>query len=1100
MNDRQQLEVTIAALEAQRSLVGDAVTDAALAPMRVRLAGLVEHEQSLRQVTVLFMDVVGSTALSRQLDAEAIHAVIDGALRRLAAIVDDNQGRVLQYAGDSLLAVFGASQAREDDPERAVRCALSIVREAQQIGAEVRASTHEGDFNVRVGIHTGSVMLGGGVDEVSTIRGITVNIAARMEQTAPAGGVRISHEAQRHVRGKFDLTDEPPITVKGFSEPMRSHLVLRERPRGVAMVGRGIDGVVTPMVGRDAELKTLTESFETVRDDGKLMLVTVSGDPGLGKTRLMIEFERWLERDRAAAVRIHGRAQPYSNSVPYGLLRDLLTLHFEILDSDSQELAQAKLTRGFAPHFGEGAAEQAAAVGRLIGLNYSANAQITAIEGEGRAVRDSAFQAMAQYLRRLNEGGSMPVVLLLDDLHWADDGSLDFIQHIARACQDAPVLILGLTRPALFDRRPLWSSGRDDHRRLDLSPLSRRGSRELADALLARMHTVPAALRDLVTGSADGNPYFVEELVSMLIDDGVIVADEERWRVLPDRLLQVRVPSTLAGVLQARLDALPPQELAALRHASVIGHVFWDEALQHFAPVAPQILDGLMRRDLACGREASTFEGTHEYTFKHHLLHQATYDTVLKRDKREQHRLTAQWLVSRSGERASEYSGMIADHFEKAGEVDLAVTYLRRAAADARRAFAIGSALAFFDRALALMPDSADRFDTLLQRSLATFATGDEAAQDSNVAALEQLAERLDDDGRRAVAASYRTGYATRRNDLAVAEASAALALTFAESSGNRPAAIRAHNQLGYALAEAGEFARAQQHADQGLSLARASENWSGEASALNLVGYIAQELGRYAAARRHRRAAISVVQSRDDRVWENWLLGQLARNELEIGHYAFATKQLLAAREEFRATGARDYLPMNASDLAYAAFLRGDFQEALDWVAQAGTLDSENANLWHQAKLLMVSGDAHASLGALTKAQSCYEQSSSNLRASNMLVAALDPEGGLARLALARGDLVQAKTHLSTAIARIDAGWRTGLAVSPLRIMLTCHEVLAAARDARATEFLVMAHAMLQERADLLDGDDREAYLGGVAANRAIAEAWATHRRCTRD
>ena len=193
MNERQQLEVAIAALEAQRRLVGDVATDAALSPMRVRLAGFVEHEQSLRQVTVLFMDVVGSTALSRQLDAEEIHEIIDGALRRLTAIVEHNQGRVLQYAGDSLLAVFGASQAREDDPERAVRCALSIVREAQQIGAEVRASTHQGDFNVRVGIHTGSVLLGGGVDEASTIRGITVNIAARMEQTAPVGGVRISH-------------------------------------------------------------------------------------------------------------------------------------------------------------------------------------------------------------------------------------------------------------------------------------------------------------------------------------------------------------------------------------------------------------------------------------------------------------------------------------------------------------------------------------------------------------------------------------------------------------------------------------------------------------------------------------------------------------------------------------------------------------------------------------------------------------------------------------------------------------------------------------------------------------------------------------------
>ena len=679
MNDRQQLEAAIAALEAQRDLVGDAVTNAALAPMRERLAGIQEHEQTLRQVTVLFMDVVGSTALSRQLDPEDVHTIIDGALHRLTAIVNDHQGRVLQYAGDSLLAVFGAREAREDDPERAVRCGLAIVREAQQIGAEARAASRDGDFDVRVGIHTGSVLLGGGVDHASTIRGIAVNIAARMEQTAPVGGVRISHETQHHVRGKFDLTDEPPIAVKGFAEPMRSHLVLRATPRSFGTVGRGIEGVATPMVGREAELAKLTEAYETARDESSLMLVTVSADPGLGKTRLMVEFEYWIARNHAAAVRLHGRSQPYSNSVPYGLLRDLLAWHFEILDSDSQAMAQTKLAQGLAVQFRESGAEQAALVGRLIGFDYSANANITGIEGDGRQIRDRAFRVMSQYLRLLNKDKGAPVVLLLDDLHWADDGSLDFINHISIACKDVPILLLCLTRPALFERRPLWCSGRDNHKRVDLAPLSRRSSRDLTEALLARLGTAPAALRDLVTSSAEGNPYFVEELIGMMMDDGVIVAEGERWHVNAERLLQVRVPSTLAGVLQARLDALPPQELATLQHASVIGHVFWDEALQRMAPVGSDVLEGLMRRDLARGRDTSTFEGTREYVFKHHLLHKVTYDSVLKRDKREQHRLTAEWLVARSGERASEYHGLIADHFERAGDTANAILYLRKA-------------------------------------------------------------------------------------------------------------------------------------------------------------------------------------------------------------------------------------------------------------------------------------------------------------------------------------------------------------------------------------------------------------------------------------
>jgi class 3 adenylate cyclase len=621
VNDRQQLEAAIAALEAQRKLVGDAVTDAALAPMRERLARIGEHEQSLRQVTVLFMDVVGSTALSRRLDPEDIHAIVDGALQRLTTIVDGHGGRVLQYAGDSLLAVFGADQVREDDPERAVRCGLAIVREARQIDAEVRRFPDDAGFDVRVGIHTGPVLLGGGVDDAGTIRGIAVNIAARMEQAAPAGGVRISHETQRHVRGRFELTDEPPIAVKGFAEPMRSHLVLRATPRSFASAARGIEGVATPMVGREAELRALTEACETALDERRLMLVTVSGDAGLGKTRLLAEFERWIERTHTGAVRLRGRAQPYSNSVPYGLLRDMLAWHFDMLDSDAQAVAQRKLAQGLAAGLGERGAEQAVAVGRLIGLDYSANAAIGGVEGDARQVRDQAFRVVAQYLRMLERDRGSPVVLLLDDLHWADDGSLDFIQHVANACRDTAVLLCCLTRPALYERRPLWCSGHDNQQRVELAPLSRRNSRDLAEALLARLDTTPAALRDLVTGSAEGNPYFIEELIGMLIDDGVIVADGERWHVDGDRLLQVRVPSTLAGVLQARLDALPAEEMATLQHASVIGHVFWDEALQHMAPVASHVLDGLTRRDLARGRDTSAFEGTRDFVFKHHLLH-----------------------------------------------------------------------------------------------------------------------------------------------------------------------------------------------------------------------------------------------------------------------------------------------------------------------------------------------------------------------------------------------------------------------------------------------------------------------------------------------
>ncbi len=245
-----QLEAAIAALEAQRALLGDATVDAGLAPIRDRLAQLraqsLESAQQLKAVSVLFVDIVGSTAMSRMLDPEDIHAVVDGALARFSAVVAARGGKVLQYAGDSMLAAFGADGAHENDAENAVHAALAIVAEARAISADVERTHRLSGFDVRAGINTGPVLLGGGVDDEGSIRGLTVNVAARMEQSAPAGGLRISHDTYRHVRGIFDVSEETLVTVKGIDEPLRSYLVVRAKPRAFRLANRGVEGVEMP--------------------------------------------------------------------------------------------------------------------------------------------------------------------------------------------------------------------------------------------------------------------------------------------------------------------------------------------------------------------------------------------------------------------------------------------------------------------------------------------------------------------------------------------------------------------------------------------------------------------------------------------------------------------------------------------------------------------------------------------------------------------------------------------------------------------------------------------------------------------------------------
>jgi len=635
----EQLSATIAALEAQRALLGDLVVDSALAPLHEKLAALRAPEiavaaQQLKQVSVLFVDVVGSTAMGQQLDPETIHEVMDSALERFTAAVQAEGGRVLQYTGDGMLAAFGTEAAQEDDVEAALRAGLAIIEQAKLHTPQVRAEHGVPDFNVRVGVHTGRVLLGGGVDAEGSIRGATVNVAARMEQSAPPGRLRISHDSWRHVRGLFEFEEQPAISVKGVEQPMGNWLVVRTLPREQRGVPRGVDGVATQMVGREAELQMLRDSLRRAVAEHGARAVTVVGEAGLGKSRLLAEFERGL--DRQACWLLLGRAHPRSAQQPFGLLRDMLFRQLQIGEGEDAATAREQLVAALAPLFADEGEAPVHLLGQLIGLDFSGSPHVAELLGDDARFRAQAFEAGALYLRRL--GQTRPVVVVvLDDLHWADEGSLDFMRFVLQRDGDVPLLSLTLTRQTVYEQHADWMRGEPRHTRLDLKPLGHADSLTLAEALLQRIHGVPEALRALVIDGAEGNPFYMEELVKMLIDDGVIVVEPEGWRVLPDRLLQAHVPPTLTGVLQARLDALGANERRALQQAAVVGHVFWDSALAAVDPAALAFLDTLLGKQLLVRHDEAAFEDTREYAFKHHLLHQVTYDSVLKAPKREAH-------------------------------------------------------------------------------------------------------------------------------------------------------------------------------------------------------------------------------------------------------------------------------------------------------------------------------------------------------------------------------------------------------------------------------------------------------------------------------
>ena len=1104
----EQLEAVIAGLEAQRGLLGDTVVDMSVAPLRARLAdlrGAAPAEsppggQTLKQVTVLFLDVVGSTSLSQQLDPEDIHAVLDGALSRCTAIVTAHQGKVLQYAGDSLLAVFGADEAREDDAERAVHAGLELLAEGRRQGQLVKQQHGHDGFDVRVGLHTGGVLLGGGVDAESSIRGLTVNIAARMEQTAPTGALRISHDTYRQVRGVFDVEPQAPILVKGRDEPLVTYLVQRAKPRAFRVTTRGIEGIETRMVGRDAELEQLQDVFKRLYRQSRLTVVTVVADAGVGKSRLLYEFVNWAESRAETYYIFQGRAHPQTQSQPYGLLRDVLAWRLQIADNDSMEAAKQKIEQGIAPLFvDDDGADMAQAhahlLGHLIGLDFEDSRHIKGIRDDAKQIRNRAFHAAAQVFRRVAASTRSPSVLLLDDLHWADDGSLDFLNDLVQVNRDVPMLVLALTRPTLFERRADWP-GSADAQRIDLSPLDKSSSRLLANELLKKLPEIPAALRELVTGGAEGNPFYMEELVKMLVDEGAIETHENHWTVIPEKLLATNVPQTLTGVLQARLDGLNPREKLALQQASVIGFVFWDQALAAIDPHATEALPGVMQRELVIPHQEADFDGVREYAFKHQILHHVTYDTLLKRTRREYHAKAAGWLAGLSGARANDFLGSTAEHFEKAGDLQRACEYFARAAEHAAGRYAHEAAMGYVAHALGLI-GADQRHENLLLRWRLVDARermldlrGQRDEQQSDIQELQHIADWLDDDIRRGEAAWRRSDIALRTADYRNMESAARQAMDLAERTGSVELRLRAQHRLAGALRNLGDPAAGKALAQDGLAAARTQALRAVEARFLNTLSVIAAAQDDLMAMLEIEQQILHIGRELGDRRFEASALGNIGSSWLNLGERAKARRHLEEGLKLTRAVGDRAAEPNPLFGLSQLALWEGDDTLALAHAQAALDIAVSVRDPLNEAIALCLLGNAELALGRHAQASAAFQRAHEVALAIDH-VQRHDASAGLARVALAQGDIAVALRNVDALLVQLNDGVSVDGTDAQL-ISVTCFQVLARTGDARAASVLGAAHAKLQAKAATIsDTELRRSFLNGIPEHREFVAAW---------
>jgi class 3 adenylate cyclase/tetratricopeptide (TPR) repeat protein len=614
-----------------------------------------------RKATVLFADLSGYTAVAERLDPEAVKSFVDRALRRLGQEVVRYGGTVDKYIGDNVMAVFGAPVSHEDDPQRAVRAGLAMQAAMEEINKDIEAATGS-RFSLRVGINSGEV-LAGQVGDGYTVIGDVVNVASRLQSAARPGSVTVGETTHRLTRGPIEYDELEPLTLKGKAEPVPAWEAVRLLVSGTAARGTR---TAAPLIGREDESSLLLSLFDRVVREGKPHLVTVIGQAGVGKTRLLREFATQLaEREQKAAFRV-GHCPAYGAGLAYWALGEIIRGQFEIVDTDDSELAWAKLLNGI-----EGVSTKlesdepperlAATIARPLGIEPPADlVQATGVHDseDPQQMRDRLFSAV----RSLVEAASKrwPVVIAIEDIHWADEGMLDLIDYMARWIR-GPALIVCLARDELLERRPGWGGGRRNYTTIALEPLSQGETRELVTALLPGGGNGAGAnghgeLVPQVAERSAGNPLFVEEMVNRIREEG-------------SKDVQT-LPESVHAVLAARLDSLSTPERRVLQHASVVGQTFWDGSLVGLEDEEgidiSDALNELEEKDLVVSSPGSRLAGEHEYVFKHVLIRDVAYSTLPKAVRARKHALVAAFIEERAADRSEGVVAMVADHYGRA--------------------------------------------------------------------------------------------------------------------------------------------------------------------------------------------------------------------------------------------------------------------------------------------------------------------------------------------------------------------------------------------------------------------------------------------------
>ena len=669
-------------------------------------------------VTCLFCDLVGFTARAERMDPEDVRRLLQPYHASVRADLERFGGTVEKFIGDAVMAVFGAPVAHEDDPERAVRAALAI-RDAL---------AEDGGLEIRIGITTGEALIALDSRPESgegMASGDVVNTASRLQAAAPTGAILVDETTYRATDRTIEFEDVDAVEAKGKSSPIPVWKAVRARARvGVERVGGA------ELVGRERELTLLRETFGRVLRERSPQLLTLVGVPGIGKSRLVFELFATIQTgDFGLVYWRHGRSLPYGDGITFWALGEVVKAQAGILESDDPGQAAKKLSRAVSSVVAD------AAEAGWVERHVRALAGLDAETSSGDSQPGEAFAAWRRFLEGLAE--ERPLVLVFEDLHWADDAMLDFVDYLAEWAGDVPLLVLCTARPELLSRRHEWGGGKVNSSTILLSPLDEQETTVLVHALLGRA-VIDAELQARLLDHAGGNPLYAEEFT----------------RMLNERPGSSLVPETVQGLIAARLDTLERAEKELLSDAAVVGRVFWLGALGQERWKLEERLHRLERAEFVRRERRSTVAGEVEFSFRHALMRDVAYEQIPRAQRVDKHRRTAEWIESLG--RPDDHAEMLAYHYGAALEYAGAtsgdtVAFAERAHSAFReaghRSFALGAygkAAHFYERALDLSDDPDPRL--LLSHGRALAVAGDERGVETLESAADALLTVGDDE------------------------------------------------------------------------------------------------------------------------------------------------------------------------------------------------------------------------------------------------------------------------------------------------------------------------------------------------------------------